>query len=77
MLKGFSFPSYPGEDSKTLMLVHVSPREEDLCETICSLSFATRVKSIHLGDEESTVSKYKMLVFKITIHFLVLKTTDT
>ncbi|XP_015883614.2 kinesin-like protein KIN-14T isoform X1 [Ziziphus jujuba] len=38
-----------GEDSKSLMLVHVSPKEEDLCETICSLNFATRVRSIHLG----------------------------
>ncbi|XP_031099966.1 kinesin-like protein KIN-14B isoform X2 [Ipomoea triloba] len=46
-----------GEDSKTLMLVHVSPREEDLCETICSLSFATRVKSIHLGNKESTEAR--------------------
>ncbi|XVE70343.1 hypothetical protein DITRI_Ditri10aG0065000 [Diplodiscus trichospermus] len=42
-----------GEDSKTLMLVHVSPKEEDLCETICSLNFAARVKSVHLGHEES------------------------
>ncbi|XP_077241196.1 P-loop containing nucleoside triphosphate hydrolases superfamily protein isoform X2 [Tasmannia lanceolata] len=41
------------EDSKTLMLVHVSPKEEDLCETICSLGFAKRVRSIHLGHEES------------------------
>ncbi|GLU19622.1 hypothetical protein SLE2022_358610 [Rubroshorea leprosula] len=46
-----------GEDSKTLMLVHVSPKEEDLCETICSLNFATRVKSVHLGHEESTEIK--------------------
>ncbi|XP_058107726.1 kinesin-like protein KIN-14B isoform X2 [Magnolia sinica] len=43
-----------GEDSKTLMLVHVSPKEQDLCETVCSLGFATRVRSIHLGHEEST-----------------------
>ncbi|KAK9273189.1 hypothetical protein L1049_017996 [Liquidambar formosana] len=42
-----------GEDSKTLMLVHVSPKEEDLCETICSLNFATRVRTIHLGNGES------------------------
>ncbi|PPD84592.1 hypothetical protein GOBAR_DD18480 [Gossypium barbadense] len=42
-----------GEDSKTLMLVHVSPKEEDLCETICSLNFAARVKSVQLGHEES------------------------
>ncbi|KAF5725538.1 kinesin-like protein KIF3A-like isoform X1 [Tripterygium wilfordii] len=41
------------EDSKTLMLVHVSPKEEDLCETVCSLNFATRAKSIHLGNDDS------------------------
>ncbi|KAL8245580.1 hypothetical protein R6Q59_011838 [Mikania micrantha] len=41
-----------GEDSKTLMLVHVSPKEEDLCETICSLNFALRLRSIHLGMTE-------------------------
>ncbi|XP_031249716.1 kinesin-like protein KIN-14T isoform X1 [Pistacia vera] len=41
-----------GEDSKTLMLVHVSPKEEDLCETICSLNFASRAKSIHLGHDD-------------------------
>ncbi|KAK9079004.1 hypothetical protein SSX86_000673 [Deinandra increscens subsp. villosa] len=41
-----------GEDSKTLMLVHVSPKEEDLCETICSLNFALRLRSIHLGKSE-------------------------
>ncbi|KAL5543159.1 hypothetical protein UlMin_010869 [Ulmus minor] len=43
-----------GEDSKTLMLVHVSPKEEDLCETVCSLNFATRARSIHLGNTDST-----------------------
>ncbi|KAE8687169.1 kinesin-like protein KIF3A-like isoform X2 [Hibiscus syriacus] len=42
-----------GDDSKTLMLVHVSPKEEDLCETICSLNFAARVKSVRLGHDES------------------------
>ncbi|XP_057993212.1 kinesin-like protein KIN-14T isoform X2 [Hevea brasiliensis] len=42
-----------GDDSKTLMLVHVSPKEEDLCETICSLNFATRAKNIHLGNEDT------------------------
>jgi hypothetical protein len=44
-----------GEDSKTLMLVHVSPNENDLGETICSLSFATRVRGTHLGHELSAV----------------------
>ncbi|KAF2314584.1 hypothetical protein GH714_027774 [Hevea brasiliensis] len=45
-----------GDDSKTLMLVHVSPKEEDLCETICSLNFASRAKNIHLGNEDTIVS---------------------
>ncbi|GMN35664.1 hypothetical protein TIFTF001_042263, partial [Ficus carica] len=44
-----------GGDSKTLMLVHVSPNEEDLCETVCTLNFATRVRSIHLGNTDSTL----------------------
>lgn len=42
-----------GEDSKTLMLVHISPKADDLSETICSLSFATRAKGVHLGRELS------------------------
>ncbi|KAI3688349.1 hypothetical protein L1987_82061 [Smallanthus sonchifolius] len=41
-----------GEDSKTLMLIHVSPKEEDLCETVCSLNFALRLRNIHLGKTE-------------------------
>ncbi|KAF3444368.1 hypothetical protein FNV43_RR14060 [Rhamnella rubrinervis] len=43
-----------GDDSKTLMLVHISPKEDDLCETICSLNFATRARKIHLGIADST-----------------------
>ncbi|VYS49205.1 unnamed protein product [Arabidopsis thaliana] len=48
-----------GQDSKTLMLVHISPKEDDLCETICSLNFATRAKNIHLGQDESTEEQAK------------------
>lgn len=54
-----------GKDSKTLMLVHISPKEEDLCETVCSLNFATRVRSVHLGNTDSTVSKCDDLFFYI------------
>ncbi|XP_015162961.1 kinesin-related protein 3-like [Solanum tuberosum] len=46
-----------GDDSKTLMLVHVSPHEEDLCETLCTLNFATRAKRVQLRNEESTEVK--------------------
>ncbi|VVB00191.1 unnamed protein product [Arabis nemorensis] len=48
-----------GQDSKTLMLVHISPKEDDLCETICSLNFATRAKNIHLGQDESKEEQEK------------------
>ncbi|KAI5062499.1 hypothetical protein GOP47_0023038 [Adiantum capillus-veneris] len=46
-----------GEDAKTVMLVHVSPREEDVAETMCTLSFATRARGIHLGKELSLSEK--------------------
>jgi len=45
-----------GCESKTLMLVHIRPNEDDLCETICTLGFATRVRSIRLENEEPQVS---------------------
>ncbi|KAH1083522.1 hypothetical protein J1N35_023283 [Gossypium stocksii] len=35
-----------GVGSKVLMLVHISPCQEDLEETICSLSFAKRAKAV-------------------------------
>jgi hypothetical protein len=44
-----------GCESKTLMLVHIRSNEDDLCETICTLGFATRVRSIRLESEEPPV----------------------
>ncbi|KAK1582851.1 hypothetical protein Q3G72_018877 [Acer saccharum] len=35
-----------GDGSKILMLVHVSPCDEDVGETICSLSFAKRARAV-------------------------------
>ncbi|KAG5232575.1 kinesin calmodulin-binding protein [Salix suchowensis] len=35
-----------GDNSKVLMLVHISPCEKDVGETICSLSFANRARAI-------------------------------
>ncbi|KAM1549563.1 hypothetical protein ACFX15_010117 [Malus domestica] len=40
-----------GHGSKVLMLVHVSPCEEDVGETICSLSFAKRARAIECNRE--------------------------
>lgn len=44
-----------GHGSKVLMLVHVSPCEEDVGETICSLSFAKRARAIECNRELSEV----------------------
>lgn len=40
-----------GNESKVLMLVHISPVEEDLGETICSMSFAKRARGIDSNHE--------------------------
>ncbi|KAF5740553.1 P-loop containing nucleoside triphosphate hydrolases superfamily protein [Tripterygium wilfordii] len=40
-----------GYGSKVLMLVHVSPYEDDVGETICSLSFAYRARAIESNRE--------------------------
>lgn len=38
--------TFLGTRSKVLMLVHISPRDEDVGETICSLSFTKRARAI-------------------------------
>ncbi|KAI2224714.1 kinesin-like nuclear fusion protein [Ophidiomyces ophidiicola] len=38
-----------GGNSKTLMLVMISPRQEHLSETLTSLRFATKVQNTHIG----------------------------
>ena len=38
-----------GGDSKTLMVVQVSPVEKNVSETVCSLTFAQRVRTVELG----------------------------
>ncbi|XP_031284334.1 kinesin-like protein KIN-14U [Pistacia vera] len=40
-----------GDGSKVLMVVHVSPCEEDVGETICSLNFAKRARGIESNRE--------------------------
>lgn len=39
------------------MLVHVSPKEMDIKETVCSLSFASRARGTHIGHEISQEGK--------------------
>jgi len=41
--------SFIGGDSKTLMVVQVAPVEKNVAETVCSLNFAQRVRTVELG----------------------------
>ncbi|XP_072958003.1 kinesin-like protein KIN-14R [Typha angustifolia] len=57
-------------DSKTLMFVQISPNENDVGETLCSLNFASRVRGIELGHAKkqvdvSEMSRYKLMVGKV------------
>ncbi|KAK3119301.1 hypothetical protein QOZ80_9BG0717500 [Eleusine coracana subsp. coracana] len=42
-----------GDGSKVLMVVHISPSQEDVSETVCSLSFAERARSIKSNKDVS------------------------
>ncbi|XP_020271145.1 kinesin-like protein KIN-14R [Asparagus officinalis] len=53
-----------GGDSKTLMFVQISPNENDVGETLCSLNFASRVRGIELGPAKKQVDGYKQMVEK-------------
>ena len=58
-----------GGDSKTLMFVQISPNENDVGETLCSLNFASRVRGIELGQAKKQVdvgelSRYKLMVLQ-------------
>ena len=44
-------------DSKTLMIVTVSPTEYNSSESFCSLNFASRVRTVELGKAKKHVSK--------------------
>ncbi|KAL3849363.1 hypothetical protein ACJIZ3_011245 [Penstemon smallii] len=59
-----------GGDSKTLMFVQISPNENDLTESICSLNFASRVRGIELGPakkqmDNTEILKYKQMIEKL------------
>lgn len=58
---------HPGGDSKTVMFVQISPHENDMGETLCSLNFASRVRGLELGptrrqQDAGEVFKYKQMV---------------
>ncbi|XP_054816089.1 kinesin-like protein KIN-14Q isoform X2 [Prosopis cineraria] len=54
-----------GGDSKTLMFVQISPNENDLSETICSLNFASRVRGIELGPAKRQLDTIELLKYKL------------
>ncbi|CAK7338499.1 unnamed protein product [Dovyalis caffra] len=53
-----------GGDSKTLMFVQISPNENDLSETLCSLNFASRVRGIELGPAKRQLDNAELLRYK-------------
>lgn len=55
---------YAGGDSKTLMFVQISPNENDLTETLCSLNFASRVRGIELGPAKKQMDKSELFKYK-------------
>uniref|UniRef100_A0ACB8E698 Uncharacterized protein n=1 Tax=Sphaerodactylus townsendi TaxID=933632 RepID=A0ACB8E698_9SAUR len=61
-------------ESKTLMMVHVSPVEKNTSETLCSLKFAERVRSVELGhgtrrSESGSWSSQEHLEVTVTLAF--------
>ncbi|KAM1032175.1 hypothetical protein ACFX15_035182 [Malus domestica] len=61
-----------GGDSKTLMFVRISPNENDVSETLCSLNFASRVRGIELGPakrqlDTSEILRYKQMKTKLDV----------
>ncbi|KAI5605791.1 hypothetical protein BDE02_01G375700 [Populus trichocarpa] len=53
-----------GGDSKTFMFVQISPNENDLGETLCSLNFASRVRGIELGPAKRQLDNAELLRYK-------------
>lgn len=53
-----------GGDSKTLMFVQISPNENDLSESLCSLNFASRVRGIELGPAKKQMDKTELFKYK-------------
>ncbi|PKI42097.1 hypothetical protein CRG98_037550 [Punica granatum] len=53
-----------GGDSKTLMLVQISPSDKDLGETLSSLNFATRVRGVELGPAKKQIDPNELQKMK-------------
>jgi hypothetical protein len=53
--------SFQGGDSKTLMVVQVSPALKNVGETLCSLNFAQRVRMVELGQATKKIDNEQMV----------------
>lgn len=67
-----------GGDSKTLMIVQVAPVERNVGETLASLSFAQRVRTVELGqasrkqDSAEVIHlKERLQHFEVPLHLLL------
>ena len=55
---------FAGGDSKTLMIVQISPVEKNVGETVASLNFAQRVRSVELGQATKKVESAEIIELK-------------
>lgn len=46
------------------MFLQISPNENDLTETLCSLNFASRVRGIELGPAKKQTDKTELFRYK-------------
>ena len=59
-----SLTDFVGGDSKTLMVVQVAPVEKNVSETMCSLNFAQRVRTVELGQATRKTETAEMASMK-------------
>eukprot|EP00729_Bicosta_minor_P003033 gene3033-15424_t len=59
-----------GGAAKTLMLVQISPVEKNVSESVCSLNFAKRVRSVELGGAKKTTESAEVSTLKKRIREL-------
>ena len=55
----------PGGDCKTLMVVQLSPAMKNINETICSLTFAERVRMVELGQAQKKMDGFESPQIKV------------